>query len=274
MDNAASASRRVPKRTVMFEAGTGGGQGRSKEAELECKRSLKQYWRCRDAKCQRGGACVDREHLTPERRKELAAQAADQAGPSCLPEDAVLQDMTAPMLTKVCQAVGGVDQYKSLRKAPLLQAVKARIAELRSMASAAQVRSQPLDEPARHATPRCTACDALTATPAIFVYDFGWGKTFSGSIACMSSNTRARTMIECLIKQCTAVCSATWDQGGPDRSSTPRNFMSPATTGSKVSWHLAALAIACSIISIQRRVSASSQLVPNPVDHMKSFSSG
>ena len=83
----------------------------------------------------------------------------------------------------------------------------------------------------------------------------------------------ARTMIKCLMKQCTAVCFATWDQGGPDRSSTPKNFMSPATTASKVSWHLAALAIACSIISIQRRVSASSQLVPNPVDHVKSFSS-
>ena len=236
--------------------------------------SLKQYWRCRDSKCQRGGACMDREHLIPERRKELAAQAADQASPSCLPADAVLQDMTVPMLKKVCEAVGGVDQYRSLKKALLLQAVKARLAELRSLASAAQVRSQPLDVPARRATPRCAACEALTAPPVMNRVPFWLGENVSDSIARMPSNTRARTMIECLMKQCTAVCSATWDQGRPDRSSTPRNFMSPATTASKVSWHLAALAIACSIISIQRRVSASSQLVPNPVDHVKSFSSG
>ena len=201
--------------------------------------SLKQYWRCRD-----------------------------------LPADAVLQDMTVPMLKKVCEAVGGVDQYKSLKKAPLLQAVKARLADLRLGASTAQVRSQPLDVPARRATPRCAACDALTTPPATNRVPFWLGETFSDSIARMPSNTRARTMIECLMKQCTAVCSATWDQGRPDRSSTPRNFMSPATTASKVSWHLAALTIACSIISIQRRVSTSSQLVPNPVDHVKSFSSG
>ena len=75
------------------------------------------------------------------------------------------------------------------------------------------------------------------------------------------------------MKQCTAVSSATCDQGGSDRFSTPRNFMSLANTASKVSWYLAALAIACSIISIQRRVSASSQLVPNPVDHVKSLNS-
>ena len=80
-------------------------------------------------------------------------------------------------------------------------------------------------------------------------------------------------MIEYSMKQCTAKGSATWDQGGSDVFSTPRNLMSPATTASKVSWHLAALAIACSIISIQRRVSASSQLVPNPVDHVKSLNS-
>ena len=46
--------------------------------------------------------------------------------------------------------------------------------------------------------------------------------------------------------------------------------MSPATTASKVLWHFDALAIAYSIILKQRRVSASSQLVPNPVDHVKS----
>ena len=124
-----------------------------------------------------------REHLTPERRKELAAQAADQAGPSCLPADAVLQDMTVPMLKKVCEAVGGVDQYKTLNKKPLLQAVKTRLAELRSGASAAQVRSQPLDVPARRVVPRCAACDALTAPPAMNRVPFWLGETFSDSIA-------------------------------------------------------------------------------------------
>ena len=142
---------------------------------------------------------MDREHLIPERRKELAAQAADQAGPSCLPADAVLQDMTVPMLKKVCEAVGGVDQYRSLKKALLLQAVKARLAELRSLASAAQVRSQPLDVPARRATPRCAACEALTAPPVMNRVPFWLGENVSDSIARMPSNTRARTMIECLM---------------------------------------------------------------------------
>ena len=83
--------------------------------------------------------------------------------------------------------------------------------------------------------PRCAACDALTAPPAMNRVPFWLGETFSDSIARMPSNTHARIMIECSMKQCTAVCSATWDQGRPDRSSTPRNFMSPATTASKVS---------------------------------------
>ena len=53
----------------------------------------------------------------------------------------------------------------------LLLALQPPQDEGRRRASAAQVLSQPPNEPARHATPRCTACDALTATPFQSVTD-------------------------------------------------------------------------------------------------------
>ena len=241
--------RRASRPPSKYEAGAGSGQGRREGR--------------RDA--------PDRE-LKRAKLDEGAEKMQDAGAEEMVPISSVL----GKLLRVVMELQAG--KQKLRERATQLEGdphggVELEALRLQDGASAAQVRSQPLDVPARRVVPRCAACDALTAPPAMNRVPFWLGETFSDSIARMPSNTHARIMIECSMKQCTAVCSATWDQGGSDRFSTPRNFMSPATTATKVSWHFAALVMACSIISIQRRVSASSQPVPNPVDHVKSLSS-
>ena len=85
--------------------------------------------------------------------------------------------------------------------------------------------------------PRCAACDALTAPPAMNRVPFWLGETFSDSIA------------------------------RPQELHVPGHHRLKGVVAFGRAGHRVLL------ILKQRRVSASSQLVPNPVDHVKSLSS-